>query len=318
MTLPPRLSDRLRLLQWVLPPAIALVAVFYQLGPARIVHDYYGHIAHYAIEILLYGTVGPAFVYLTLRIVRGWVLQKEQAESEVYRLNAELQARVEERGELLRRILTAQEEERKRLARELHDELGQGLSSMALSLELAQRKADRDPKGAVEHLDQIREMIAEASDEMYDLILGLRPSALDDLGLVTALQAQAKRTLEPAGITFELETSGLSQRLPSAMETVLFRIFQEALTNIQRHAGARHVRLRLDRDDGCLEAEIRDDGIGFHPGTSPRSPWKGRGLGVMGMRERAAQCGGDLEIDSRPGEGTRIHVRLPLSEVGGA
>jgi signal transduction histidine kinase len=144
MRLPPQLSDRLRVLQWVLPPAIALVAVFYQLGPASYVHDHFGHAAHYGIEILLYGTVGPAFVYLTLRVVRGWVLQKEQAESEVYRLNAELQTRVEERGELLRGILTAQEDERKRLARELHDELGQGLSSMALSLELAQRMVGRD------------------------------------------------------------------------------------------------------------------------------------------------------------------------------
>jgi signal transduction histidine kinase len=314
MTLPPRLSDRLRLLQWLLPPAIALVAVFYQLGPASYVHDHYGHAAHYAIEILMYGTAGPGFVYLTLRVVRGWMLQKERAESEVYRLNAELRARVEERGELLGRLLTAQEDERRRLARELHDELGQGLSSMALTLELAQRMADRDPQGTVRHIDQTRVMIAEASDQMYDLILGLRPSVLDDLGLVTALQAQAKRTLEPAGITYDLEAHGLANRLPPTLETILFRIFQEALSNVQRHAKARHVHLRLARDDGILEAEIQDDGAGFDSAASSSGPWKGQGLGLMGMRERAAQCGGDLEIDSRPGHGTCLRVRLPVPE----
>jgi len=291
-----------------------LVAVFYQLGPAMYVHDHYGHVAHYAIEILLYGTAGPAFVYLTLRVVRGWVLQKEKAESEVYRLNAELQARVEERGELLGRVLTAQEEERKRLARELHDELGQDLSSMALTVELAQRMAERDPRAAVRHLEQTRAMIGEATDQMYNLILGLRPSVLDDLGLVTALQAQAKRTLEPAGITFELEAKGLTHRLPPAMETVLFRIYQEALTNIQRHAGAHHVHLRLERVDGLVKAEIQDDGTGFDPLASFGGPRNGRGLGLMGMRERAAQYGGDLTVASRPGEGTCLRVQLPLAE----
>ena len=315
MRLPPRLPDRLRLLQWVLPPVITLAAVFYQLGPAWYVHDHFGHIAHYGLEILFYGTAGPAFVYLTLRVVSGWVLQKEQAESEVYSLNAELQARLEERGELLGRILTAQEEERRRLARELHDELGQGLSSMALSLELAQRLADRDPQAAARQLDQMRARIAEASDQMYDLILGLRPSILDDLGLVTALQAQAKRTLEPAGMTFDLHSQELAERLPPAMETVLFRIFQEALTNIRRHSGARHVHLRLARADGVLEAEVRDDGGGFDVAASAGGPWKGRGLGLRGMRERAAQFGGDLDIDSRPGQGTCIRVCLPLPQV---
>lgn len=314
MTLPPRLSDRLRLLQWVLPPVIALVAVFYQLVPAWYVQDRFGHNAHYALEIMFYATAGPGFVYLTLRVVRGWVLQKEKAESEVYRLNAELQVRVEERGELLGRILTAQEEERKRLARELHDELGQDLSSMALTVELAQRMAERDPQGAVRHLDQTRTMIAEATDQMYNLILGLRPSVLDDLGLVTALQAQAKRTLEPAGITFDLEPKGLAKRLPPALETVLFRIFQEALSNVQRHAKACHVHLRLERDDGMVVAEIRDDGTGFDVIASSGGPWKGRGLGLRGMHERAVQCGGDLVVDSRLGEGTRIRVRLPLAE----
>ncbi len=316
--LPPRLSDRLRLLQWVLPLAVALVAIAYQLGPAWYVHDHVGHIAHYAIEILLYGTLGPAFVYLTLMVVRGWVLQKERAESEVYRLNAELQARVEERGELLGRVFTAQEEERKRLARELHDDLGQELSSMALTVELAQRTAEEEPHAAIRHLEQTRAMIAEATDHMYNLIQGLRPSVLDDLGLVTALQAQAKRTLEPAGITFDLVAKGLAQRLPPTVEAVLFRIFQEGLTNALRHARASHVHLQLERCDGKVQGEIRDDGSGFNPVASSVAPWKGYGLGLRGMRERAAQGGGDLVVESKPGEGTCIHVWLPLAEGANA
>jgi len=242
----------------------------------------------------------------------------QKRELQVKELSKALRQKAEERGELLERLLAAQEDERKRVAQELHDELGQGLSSMALSVEIAQRMAERDPKTAAKHLDQTRALIAEASDRMYDLILGLRPSALDDLGLVAALQAHAKRTLEPAGTVFEIETQGLAGRLPPQVETVLFRIFQEALTNILRHAKARHVVLRLARKDGAVEGEIHDDGIGFEQDALGSDAGKGRGLGLSGMRERAAYCGGEVEIKSRLGEGTAVRVRIPIHEVADA
>jgi len=235
-----------------------------------------------------------------------------QRENENRTLWGSLKNRAEERGELLRRLITAQEEERRRVARELHDELGQELSGTALSIENARRTLPRDPQLAMELLERAQSTIAEATERMYDLILGLRPSVLDDLGLAAALRTQCQRTLEPAGITFELETQGLSDRLPPETETVLFRIFQEALTNVLRHAKAGNVRLRLSRNENTVEAEIQDDGIGFDPSDFAASGDE-HGLGLLGMRERVEQFGGTIEIQSRPGAGSRIHVILVLS-----
>lgn len=233
-------------------------------------------------------------------------------ESENRALWQSLKKRVQERGELLRRLITAQEEERRRVARELHDELGQELSGASLSIENARRAISRDPETATDLLEQAQKTITKATDRMYELILGLRPSVLDDLGLVAALRTQCQRTLGPAGIAFEMEASGLSDRLPLEIETVLFRVFQEALTNIQRHARAGKVTLRLSREADAVEGEIRDDGVGFDPSHFWIASGNEQGLGLLGMRERVEQCQGRIEIDSQPDTGTRIRVHLPL------
>jgi signal transduction histidine kinase len=217
-----------------------------------------------------------------------------------------------ERERLLRSLITAQEEERRRVARELHDELGQDLSGTAIRIENARRAIARDPQAAFDLLEQAQSTIAEATERMYDMILGLRPSVLDDLGLAAALRTQCQRTLEPAGIAFELETLGLSDRLPPEIETVLFRISQEALTNVLRHAKAGNVRLRLSRNENTVEAEIQDDGIGFDPSDFAAFGDE-HGLGLLGMRERVEQFGGTIEIQSRPGAGSRIRVILTMS-----
>lgn len=225
-------------------------------------------------------------------------------------LSQELRALAQERGELLGQVITAQEDERKRLSRELHDELGQELSSTALTIELAQRSILLEPDAARESLERARHLIGEATGRMDELILGLRPPALDDLGLEAALRSLAARVLKPAGIEFRIEASGGQDRLPPAIETAVFRILQEGLTNVLRHARAGRVAIRLHRQQGSLIGEVEDDGVGFDPGGE-----RARRLGLLGMRERAAQLGGTVEVRSARGKGSTVTVRIPLREA---
>ncbi len=241
--------------------------------------------------------------------------QVETRDEENRALSERLGERAEERGQLLERLIAAQEEERKRVARELHDDLGQSLSSTALSVEVAQKALQSDPGSAAQQLEQASELIADATDRMYDLILGLRPSVLDDLGLLAALRAHAKRTLEPEGVEFEISSSGLSDRLPPHLETALFRIFQEAISNIVRHAGARRVTMSVGAENGILEAKVVDDGVGFDPEAYDANGIDKRGLGILGMRERATLVGGEIKIDSQPGRGTELRIIITLPEV---
>jgi signal transduction histidine kinase len=150
---------------------------------------------------------------------------------------------------------------------------------------------------------------------MYDLILGLRPSVLDDLGLVAALRSHCQYVLETTDISFEIETEGLNERLPPLTETALFRICQEALTNVLRHAQAQRVDFMIVRQNGIVEASILDDGLGFDQEEIQVGDEKGRGLGLLGMRERAEQFCGNLTVESQPGKGTKVHVSIPVDEV---
>lgn len=234
-------------------------------------------------------------------------MQDQQNEA----LSAKLHQRVVERGNLLRRLITAQEEERKRVARELHDELGQGLSSMAIQLALAERQLGIDPQAAKGHLKQVEQLLDESTSQMDDLISGLRPAMLDDLGLQAALRALAKRTLIPAGLAFELDLSCLQQELPGELETVLFRVIQEGMTNVIRHAQASRVDLKVACDNGWLICKLDDDGKGFDLNQLTGSN-RDNGMGLLGMRERIEQVGGDLEVKSAPDAGTSLRARLPL------
>jgi signal transduction histidine kinase len=218
------------------------------------------------------------------------------------------------RGELLNRLITAQEDERKRIARELHDNLGQLLVGLALRLEAIERLADSNPRQAAEQLNEAQTLVTYATNRMYDLILDLRPSALDDLGLVAALRSHAQRCVNGTGLIVEFDTSKLNGRLPPEIETTLYRIFQEALSNVIRHANATHVSFTLARRDHRLIGRIRDDGRGFVPANVKANPSTHRGLGLLGMQERVAQCGGRLEVTSRPGQGTEVTIYIPQEE----
>ncbi len=243
----------------------------------------------------------------------GQRLQAEETENQA--LAEDLRSLAAQQQELLKRLITAQEEERCRVARDLHDGLGQDLAGLAFGLEAVERLWAVHPEQSYVQVRALRTAIAETTTRVYEMILSLRPSMLDDLGLAPALRAQGERTLKDSGVQFNLETSGLTCRLPTEIETALFRTFQEALCNVARHAGASHVRMSLAACDGEFEGEIVDDGRGFDLEAVRASGYSAQGLGLLGMQERAAQCGGTLEIVSRPGAGTRLRIKIPLPEA---
>ena len=217
-------------------------------------------------------------------------------------------ARGTERTQLIRKLLSAQEDERKRVARELHDETAQQLAALSIGLETA---ALANPGVSLTHL---RELAASALGEVHRLILDLRPAVLDDLGLRSALEWCADRTLRAKGVTVRCEYSGLEGRLPWELETAVFRAAQEALNNIARHSKAETVLLQLQIHDGRLQLDVEDDGQGFELASIPPPGVNTRGLGLMGMRERVEVLGGTLTIDSTSGQGTHLRLEVPLPQ----
>lgn len=211
-------------------------------------------------------------------------------------------------------ILHAQEEERKRIARELHDETSQVLTSLLISLALLEESVS--DATARERVGETRALAHQTLRAVRNISLDLRPSALDDLGLLPALRWYVKQYQQKCGVEVELAASGLKERLPSEIETALYRIIQESLTNTARHAQARHVWVTLTEDGLLLRATVRDDGRGFDAATILKKPWQDRGLGLAGMQERAALLGGAVEIDSEPGAGALITVTIPLRQPG--
>jgi len=206
----------------------------------------------------------------------------------------------------LRRVVEAQELERRRLARELHDQTGQELTSVLLGLK-AVEDAKTDEERA-EALASVRGQVVETLHDVRRLAVELRPKALDDFGLVAALERLRDTFSEQTGMRVDLE-SQIDVRLPSDVETALYRIVQEALTNIVKHAQAASVSIVLTRSGRAVTAVIEDDGRGFTPGGG------GDGLGLLGMGERLALLGGKLKIESSPGAGSTIVAEVPLRQV---
>ena len=231
-------------------------------------------------------------------------------------LYEEVQEREALRGELYRRIVSAQERERQRIARELHDGTGQMLTGLGLGLKAASERVHDDPEQASQQLVELKNLNAHALQELRDLISDLRPSILDDLGLVPALQAQVKEFQARTGVDAGLMADGHRRRLPSEIETVIFRIVQESLTNVAKHANARHVLVRLIFDLSAVQLIVTDDGCGFDPeealsaGGGERRAW-----GLLGIQERITLVGGGCEIVSQPGKGTTVRAWAPIDEV---
>ena len=216
------------------------------------------------------------------------------------------------RALLLNQVITVQEEERRRIARELHDETAQSLASLLLGLSALQEA--RTTKAARAQARDLHQVATRALAEVRRLAWGLRPSVLDDLGLATAIARYTEEYSRTRGIAVTLAAAGLERgRLSAAVETTLYRIAQEALSNVARHADARHVRVQLQRHDATVTLVVEDDGHGFDPARPPAPPTAASGLGIHSMRERAAVHKGVLTIDSAPARGTRVAVEIPLA-----
>ncbi len=205
----------------------------------------------------------------------------------------------------LRRVVAAQELERKRLARELHDETGQALTSILLGLHALEEAPTLDEIRS--SAAALREITVQTLQDVRRLAVELRPSALDDFGLVPALERLAEGFHEQTGLTVQIEAR-VDERLPADVETALYRIVQEALTNVIKHARARNVSILLTRKGSTVAAVIEDDGRGFSPETMSNER-----LGLLGMRERLALLDGTLKVESSPGAGTTIVAEAPVS-----
>jgi len=236
----------------------------------------------------------------------------QQVAEENAALYEELKQKESLRGELLKKVIGTQEEERRRIARELHDETSQALTALAMGMEAVTLAPSLSKEQLQEKLSRLKSLAVQTLDEVHNLIYDLRPSVLDDLGLVAGLEWYAENRLQPLGLGVHVEVSGEERRLPSEVETALFRIGQEAISNVARHAEASRVVLTINFDRDTVSLGVEDDGKGFLPAAEPSGTPTGWGL--LGMRERAALLKGELDIASEPGRGTCVAVRVPLDE----
>jgi signal transduction histidine kinase len=205
---------------------------------------------------------------------------------------------------LSRRLLEVQEEERARLARDLHDDVGQVLTALKIRLESVARG---DPATGARLADCI-DTTHHALDRVRQLSFALRPAQLDDLGLESALRSHVQREAGAGGVKAHFELTGAPRGIAPEIETACFRVAQEAITNVLRHASAANLWVRLACADGRLELSVRDDGAGFDLDAGRRS------LGLLGMEERVALAGGELEVRSAPGQGTSLRARFLLGK----
>ncbi len=239
------------------------------------------------------------------------VLERTQ---ELERLNEELRRKETLRGQLMVKLITAQEEERKRIARDLHDQLGQALSAMTMGMEAAENALPPQLDALKERLLHAKSLATRALEQTHELILDLRPVALDDLGMIAAMRSYAEEHLEPREVQVQVTVQGSARRLPAELEIMLFRTVQEAINNIANHAAAKRVHLMLDFRDSLVQVTVQDDGRGFNSASVLGAGDDRRGFGLLGMQERVALADGTLQIDSQPGRGTRLTITVPTGK----
>lgn len=241
---------------------------------------------------------------------------EEMARQATEQLNRELVEREELLGELLHKVVTAQEGERRRIARELHDGTGQILTGLGLGLAAANESIQSDPVLAQKQIVELKGLNAQALEELHHVIGDLRPAVLDDLGLVPALMNQVKQFENRFGVEAEFRAIGPRRRLQPEVETIIFRIGQEALTNIAKHASASKACIELAFHENCMKLIVTDDGCGFNPESELRRDSSNRAAwGLLGIQERASLVGGVCFINSKIGQGTTIHVTVPIETL---
>lgn len=246
-------------------------------------------------------------VLLSVLVMRFSLRHAENLEIEADHHFAAVEQAKQELQQLSARLLEIEEEGRRKLSRELHDEVGQTLALLQIEISHAQALLDGRSAELRERLVRARELAERTMRNIRSISGLLRPTLLDDLGLVPALQFQLEDFLRRSGIACEFTEDGVEEHLPDPVKTCVYRVVQEALHNCEKHSGASKVRVAVRQFDECLVAKVEDDGRGFSS-TAQRSS----GLGLLGMRERSAAAGGSVIIDSAPGQGARIALRIPL------
>ncbi len=246
-------------------------------------------------------TIGLGLLLATFSIRKILGLETASAAhlEEISRARAELQR-------LSARLVEAQEEERRSISRELHDEVGQALTGVLVEMaNLTRLIRARELDAVAAKAGEIKSEVESSIRVVRNMALLLRPSMLDDLGLVPALEWQAREVARRSGVRIEVDAGQVSEHLPEGHKTCVYRIVQEALHNIVQHAAARNVNVTVRQDEEGLLLDIRDDGKGF-------DPQRQRGMGLLGIEERVGYLGGTFAVESQPGHGTVLRVRLPL------
>jgi signal transduction histidine kinase len=256
--------------------------------------------------MLVLGVVLSALVArLSLRHAENLERQAESQYAAVKQTKGELQ-------QLSARLLEIEEEGKRKLSRELHDEIGQTLALLQIEISRAQALSDVRSAELRNSLGRARELAERTVQSIRNTALLLRPALLDDLGLVPALQFLLEDFLRRSHISTEFAEDGVVDEFPDAVKTGVYRVLQETLHNCEKHSAATRVRVSVRQLPGLLLLEVEDNGRGFSL-NEQRMPLKTSGLGLLGIRERATNLGGNLVIDSTPGQGTRIALRIPLA-----
>jgi signal transduction histidine kinase len=224
----------------------------------------------------------------------------------IIRIERQNSRRYQEITRLSARLVAAQENERRSISRELHDEVGQTLGAVLVDAANLANRIPADDTVSHRYLDNIRALADTSVNSIRNIALLLRPSMLDDLGLIPALEWQAREVSRRSGIKVKVVAENVSDNLPDAVRTCIYRLVQEALNNVSRHSGAKSALVNVQQNDGSIVLTVKDDGYGFEPD-------KIRGLGLLGMEERVKQLGGRLEIESQPGHGTVVRATLPMA-----
>jgi two-component system sensor histidine kinase UhpB len=253
---------------------------------------------------------------------KGYQLALEDTDPDIHHLSAALNTLVSQLETsnqqfrvLSERVINAQEEERKRIARSLHDDTGQSLSTLIINLERLEHQVPMESADLLNRLRSIRQMAADSLGCLRSIIYDLRPAILDDLGLLPAIRWYAQTNLEEAGIQVKLDFPVELPSLPHPLMTTLFRVTQEGVNNIIRHSQARNVSISLGAKENEVYLRIQDDGHGFDPAQMSSTAMELQHWGLVGIQERIELIGGRMSIISDPGHGTTLQVNAPLKKV---
>lgn len=308
-----RLARRLRV---VFPLLLVFLAFCIEaIEEIRGIHSHFGpggpHEGFF-MEVFTFGVLSPILVGLGFHWIVKVVEQLEAARASEKELRQKLERETEARRELLAATVRGQEAERQRVARELHDGIGQPLTAFLLTSDMSEAELAKNPA-----LAHARRAASSTLDSMRRLILDLRPSLLDAQGLLPALRQCAHDTLKPAGIEVAVTAVGQPASIPDETETALFRIGQESCTNILRHAQASQAQIQLSYDPGQVRLTVQDNGRGICPSQSGDGDGRSLGLGLLSMKERAEQVGGHFHLQSQPEKGTTVSISVPIPDAQG-